>query len=92
MGLSEMNTCLVVALGFLALCASQKLDAPTAAAKAKYTPQNKFLARDNTGNFACKVDTVQVTLDAAGDEDKMVISPEDIEAYLSQTATLEGPC
>merc|ERR1712224_312937 len=83
-----MNTRVVlVCLSLFVACSFA--DEPTAVAKPVYTPQNKFLARDNTGNFACKVDTVSVSMDVAGDEDKMVVSTEDIEAYLSQTATIE---
>lgn len=52
-------------------------------------PQEQFLAHQSVGNFACKVDSVEVSLDIAGDEDKTVIAAEDIESYLAQTATLE---
>jgi len=74
-------------LVLVAVAAAQ--DVPTAAAKTVYSPQDKFLSRANVGNFACKVDSVQVYLDVAGEEDKTVVSAEDIESYLSQTATLE---
>lgn len=64
-------------------------DAPSAANPVKYSPQDQFLAHQAVGNFACRIDSVAVELTKAGDEDKMVLSTEDLEAYLSQTATLE---
>jgi hypothetical protein len=81
-----MKIALVVLLAVVACMAS---NAPSAASQIKYSPQDKFLAHSAVGNFACRVDTVEVTMDKAGDEDKMVISTEDLESYLSQTATLE---
>jgi len=71
----------------VAVCVAQ--DSPSAASQIRFTPQDKFLAHSSVGNFACRVDSVQVTLDRAGDEDKMVVSTEDLESSLSQTATLE---
>jgi len=60
-----------------------------AAAPVIASPQDQFLARQATGNFACRVDSIEVTLDSPGDEDKMVVSTQDLESYLSLTATLE---
>jgi hypothetical protein len=78
---------LAVLLGLVAVCVAQ--ESSSAASPLRYSPQDKFLANKAVGNFACRVDTVEVTLDKAGDEDKMVVSTEDLEADLSQTATLE---
>jgi len=65
-------------------------DSPSAAsAPSRLTPQDLFLAHQAVGNFACRIDSVQVVLDKPGDEDKMVVSAEDLETALSQTATLE---
>lgn len=74
-------------VGLVGLCVA---DEPVqAATPLRYTPQEKYLAHSAVGNFACKVNAVEVTLDVPGDEDKMVVSAADLEAYLSQTATLE---
>jgi hypothetical protein len=40
-------------------------------------------------NFACKVDSVEITQDAAGDEDKTVVTVQDLRLALAQTASLE---
>jgi len=77
----------IVCVALLAVCLAQ--DVPTAAAKINYLPQEKVLSHDAVGNFACRVDSVEVTMDVAGDEDKMVVSAQDLEESLSQTATLE---
>jgi hypothetical protein len=70
----------------VAACAA---DEPSAAASPNLSPQDRLLSRANVGNFACKVDSVRVLLDVAGDEDKTIVTADDIETYLSQTATLE---
>jgi len=75
---------IVVVLGLAGLCLAEIGANPVVA-----SPQDKFLAHASSGNFACKIDSVQVSMDTAGDEDKMVVSAEDIEQFLSQTATLE---
>merc|ERR1712054_597016 len=53
------------------------------------TAQEEILQQTNTGNFACKVDSVDVTLDIAGAEEKTVITTDDLKSALSRTATLE---
>lgn len=82
-----MSKVVLVVLGLVALCAAQ--DGVSPAAKVDYSPQDRFLAHDAVGNFACKIDTVSATLDVPGEEDKMVVTAEDLEAYLGQTATIE---
>lgn len=83
-----MSCRLIVALlGLVALSLAQ--DLPSAATTTVVTPQDRVLAHSSTGNFACKIDMVEVTQDTVGDEDKKVFSPEDLEAFLSQTASLE---
>jgi len=78
-------TVLAVALSFAAA-----QDEPSAAStQPRYTPQDMFLAHQSVGNFACRIDSVEVVMDLPGDEDKMVVSASDLEATLSQTATLE---
>lgn len=67
------------------LCALAAL----AVAQNAYTPQQKFLANENVGNFACKIDTVSVEVDIPGDESMSTLTADDIEQYLSQTSTLE---
>jgi hypothetical protein len=83
-----MTTKIALLFAIVAIASAQ--NGPTAASnQINLTPQQMFLAHQNVGNFACRVDSVQVVMNQAGDEDKMVISAEDLQSSLSQTATLE---
>merc|ERR1711998_263038 len=53
------------------------------------TEQDALLSESITGNFACKVDSVEVNLDVAGSEDKGTITTDDLKSALARTATLE---
>merc|ERR1711988_2001804 len=53
------------------------------------TEQDALLGGSITGNFACKVDSVEVNLDVAGSEEKGTITTDDLKSALARTATLE---
>merc|ERR1711998_695289 len=53
------------------------------------TEQDALLSESITGNFACKVDSVEVNLDVAGSQDKGTITTDDLKTALARTATLE---
>merc|ERR1712054_80151 len=59
------------------------------AAAAVPTEQDALLGESITGNFACKVDSVEVNLDVAGSEEKGTITTDDLKSALARTATLE---
>lgn len=68
----------------LALCV-----ATVAALNPPPTEQETFNMNAITGNFACKVDTVEVNMDVAGAEEKTTITTDDLKTALARTATLE---
>merc|ERR1719265_483326 len=68
----------------LALCV-----ATVAALNPPPTEQETFNMNAITGNFACKVDSVEVNLDVAGSEEKGTITTDDLKTALARTATLE---
>jgi len=77
---------LLVILG----CAMVMADVRSPAASAtQYTPQEKVLAEQAYGNFACRVNTLKVTTENPGTNDVPVISPQDIRDSFEQLASLE---
>jgi hypothetical protein len=71
-----------VAFAALSLALASALEPPL-------TAQETLLSEQITGNFACKVDAVDVNLDLAGAEEKTTITTDDLKTALARTATLE---
>jgi hypothetical protein len=77
-----MKVASAVAFAALSLALASALEPPL-------TAQETLLSEQITGNFACKVDAVDVNLDLAGAEEKTTITTDDLKTALARTATLE---
>jgi len=77
---------LLVFLGSVAVMADIKT---AAASPTQYTPQEKVLAQQSYGDFACRVNTLKVSTENPGDNETPVISQQDLRDSFEQLASLE---
>lgn len=77
----------LVALSLSVSANTAQRHTPAAAAISPYTPQEQYLAKQNVGNFGCRVDSVVVGIESPGSTD--VVTADDIRGSFSQVASLE---
>jgi len=80
---------LVALLVIVTRVASVADDKFVAASPTQYTPQEKVLAKEPYGNFACRVNSLKVTTENPGDLETPVVSAQDIRDSFEQLASVE---
>jgi len=73
----------------LALAVFVAADPSPVSSATAFTPQEKVLAQAPYGNFACRVNSLKLTIDSPGVGEHIIITPDEVRAAFANVATLE---